>query len=242
MIEFILFLLVIYLIASQIKVYHVSSLPKKQRLELEKRNDARSKLLKNHILVDGDDKKEEFKTLPTKNNPFSEYPYPLDLVNLIKEEYGTDQYRFNDANLIVSYKYNDNNTVYTNRILREMNSWNRLFPKYYDTNKILLIVNGVNVVSIQETEADAVVTAVGSYNYLSRTMHVKMIFYVEILRTDDILTNGQSTYILHLIDIKPVRKEEYDKKIYHADPFMTMADQLSYVERINYMHKNEKNM
>jgi len=241
MITFVLFLFIIYFIASQIKVYHISSLPDKQQTELKERNKTRSRLLKNHISVDPD-KKEEFKTLPTKNNPFSNLPYPLDLISLIKEEYGTDQYKFNNVNLPVSFKYNDDDPIYISHILQDMRSWNRLFPKYYDTNRQLLAVNAIHITSIQQTEAEFIIHATASLTYLSRTMHVKVIYYGEIIRTDNILSNDTDTYILHLIDIKAIRKNDFGTKIYEPDPFLTMKDQLSYVERINYMHKNENNM
>jgi len=235
----VLFLIIIYLIASQIQVFHVSSLPDEQRTELKKRSKTRSRLLKNHISVDS---KEEFKMLPTKNNPFSNLPYPLDLINLIQEEYGNDQYKFNNVNLPVSFKYNSDDPTYIRHILRDIQSWNRLFPKYYDTEKKLLTVNVVHLTSVQETEAEFVINATASLTYLSRTMHVKLLYYGEIIRTDNILSKDTNTYILQLISIKPIRKDDFNKKVNESDPFLTMQDQMSYVERINYMHKNENNI
>lgn len=276
MILFLITLAIVFFVLSQIDVVHVNTLPASQQTELKKRAKMRKILISNCIKekknptiegfssksqcgaheVDSRDYllKQELTYRPGGILATSQtdlgLPNASDLVDLINAEYGDNQYRFNEVNLPVSFRYPSHDLTsrekaYLKHIQRNIQSWNRLFHKYYDTNKQLLGINSINLISLQETEAEFIAHVNVSLTYLGRTLHVKLVFYGEIIQTDDFLNGGTNKYLLQLVEIKPIRKSDFISEINAENvsgPFITMDDQLSYVDRINYMHRNEMDL
>lgn len=307
LIYFLIILIAIYLIATQIKVTHVNSLPNPQKRELKERFRFR-KLLDNYVKTEpevdfdadvngssGNDlndfspneskmeseskpnllqpkpratfqdnrmigytdkySSEQFQSTNYKHNFYDfsggniELPNANNLYILIKSEYVDDQYRFNVSGQPVTTRYPSKSLDHLDRkyikhIRRDIEAWNELFYKYYQTNKQHIQVRGIKPIFVMETLNEFIIKVNVSLLYLGRSMHFQLLYYGQIERTDDFLDGSVDKYILQLVEIKPITKSEFDTQTMPNEspsPFMSMNEQMEYVDRINQMHKDEEN-
>jgi len=175
-------------------------------------------------------------------------PNGSNLVQLIISEYVDPTYKFNDPNLPVTFRYPKSNRKkidkkYTKLIKQNIESWNLLFSKYFQSDEQFLFVKNINLISVQETEVEFILSANVMLTYLSKTLHLNLEYYGQVIRSDEFLNGAPPVdYIIQLFKVTPIRKNEYEAKVeFHSDPFLTMGEQLEYVNQINFMHKNEKN-
>jgi hypothetical protein len=188
------------------------------------------------------------------DSPVRELPNASGLIELIKSEFVDDQYtfnqyKFNTANLPVTTRYPNRNTkLEDNKYLRviknDINKWNTLFRKYYDTNKKLIKIIQLKLIFVMETEAEFVVKVWAALLYRGRTLHLEITYYGEKERSDEFLRGEQIVYIPQLVSVKPIPKSDFDVQPLpmtqdEKGPFMSMDSQLQYVDRINKMHRDE---
>src|SRR5579872_1066022 len=126
---FVIIIIVIYIIASQIKVVHIDTLPNNHQKELEDRSKVRSMLINNYVKDEKPNSKhqfeedrliglldkyssEQFQSTDYKTNyqdlsgGIPELPNGSNLMFLIKSEFVDDQYKFNTPNLPVTTRNN----------------------------------------------------------------------------------------------------------------------------------------
>lgn len=235
MILFIVIIIIIYLIVSNINIFHVDSLPEKHKNQLKKRVKLRSMLLNNHLKQ-------------VVNKKSSDLPNAPSLIDLIRSEYVDPypQYVFNKPNLPMTTRYpHDKNDpidqTYIKLIKGDITSWNLLFKKYYSTIKKFILIKNIKLITVQETETEFLLTANVSLTYLSKTLHLNLLYHGENIRSDDFLNGAPPIqHSLQLVRVIPIKKGEYDAEIkFKSDPFITMADQLSYVQQVNFLHQQE---
>lgn len=275
---FILIVIVIYAIASQIKVVHVDSLPDDHRQELNDRKTVRSMLVNNYIKeskpqMDSKPKSsiqleddrlnglldkyssEQFQSTDYKRNHqdltggLPILPNASNLLYLIRSEYVDDQYKFNTPNLPVTTRNNGmrnpTDGKYLKFIKRDIDGWNELFYKYFQSNKKYLLVREIRILFVRETEDEFFITVNVSMLYRDRTIHFQLTYYGQKLRSDDFLNDPVDEFNLQLVDIKPIPRGDFEVTYEPSDlnglsqPYMSMADQMKYVDRIRRMHQTE---
>uniref|UniRef100_A0A6C0LTK6 Uncharacterized protein n=1 Tax=viral metagenome TaxID=1070528 RepID=A0A6C0LTK6_9ZZZZ len=256
----------VYYFVTYIEVKHIDSLSEIHRNELLSRNKIRSMLINNHLrdipsgyfednkLLGYIDKysSEQFQSTNYKHNYYDFTGEPIELPNasnllmLIKSEFMDEQYRFNIPNQPVTTRYPcyesyKKDSKLLKQLRLEVESWNVLFYKYYQTNEKLIQIKDIKMVFIQETQHEFIVKVNIALSYLYKSMHYQLTFYGQIDKTDDIINNPIEQYTLQLINIIPIMKSEYFSDIENETPFLTMQDQLKYVDKINKLHQNEDN-
>lgn len=166
------------------------------------------------------------------------------ILDIITDEYLNDQYQFNLPNKPVTNRYPNKNTInsdkkYINHIKENINGWNEtLQNEFIDP----LRVAGIKLIFIMETEEEFIIKANVKLLYNAKTLHLSLDYYGIIDKSDDYLNGGSDTYIIQLINLKPIQKEEYQNSVKENNrdgPFMSMNEQMAYVERVNKMHENE---
>lgn len=268
LILFLLIIVVIYFIASRIKVVHSDLLSTQEKKELDDRNKIRSMLMYNHIRCANSPQQ----TKPIENfshsnsNEYSiDSPQPIqkiginEVLNMIKFEFLDKQYFFNMSNRPVATRNSNINTKkedkkYIKHIKNNINEWNQVLPLNSDHIKTMVI----KPIFIKETDNEFVITVNAKLLYLNKTLHLQLTYYGKIEKTDDFLNGGTDTYILQLVNIKPITKFDFSQLITtincsttsdyefiaqgdnNTDPFISMAEQMAYVNKINKIHENEE--
>lgn len=251
LILFLIIIAIIYFVASKTKVVHLNTLPSDERKELDKRS--KMKLAsKNHFrckdhhvekFTNLDDNRKLYRhSVQNRRNSFMD---ARKLLTLIRNEYLDTQYKFNIPNLPVTSRCPNNNTKiidreYVWRIRSNIENWNKILRKNGSNN--LIHVNDMRIIFIMETSNEFIINTIVALSYAGKTLHLKLSYYGHIERSDDFINGGEDVYSLQLTEIKPVSKSEYQKlnksKI-KANAFMTMSEQLEYVDKVNKMHANE---
>lgn len=196
---------------------------------------------------------------------YVELPNASNLYMLIKSEYQDSQYKFNVANLPVTTRSPNRNTQdvdakYLKHVKRNIAGWNRLFYKYYPSvftatgypnqgpnylvDKKLLKVRSMKLVLVMETADEFFIKVDASLGYLGKSMHFQLTYYGHIYKNDEFLNGATDVYALQLVDIRPILKSDYELQPnimdeQDSDPFMSMEEQLRYVNRINKLHWDE---
>jgi hypothetical protein len=267
LIYFLIIVIIIYFFVIQITVVHIDTIPDKQRNELNKRSELKSMLLSNHIkcvpnqTTLSDDKlvgynnkysSEEFQSTNYKNNYYDlsggylRLPKMDELYILIRSEYVDDQYRFNIPNQPVTTRYPNKYSFaidkkFLKHVRDDIEGWNELFYKYYQTNEQYIKVVSLKPVYIMETQNEFVTTVNSCISYINKNMYYKLTYYGIIDRNDDFLNGLSDQYTLQLLNIIPISKSEFEVIVTDNDdgPYMTMNEQLQYVDRMNRLHKDE---
>lgn len=264
---FVIIIIVIYVIVSQIKVVHINTLPDNHQKELSDRSKVRSMLVNNYIkeekpkhqfeedrLIGLLDKysSEQFQSTDYKTNyqdlsgGIPELPNASNLMFLIKSEFVDDQYKFNTPNLPATTRNNGMTKPidgkYLGFIRRDIDGWNVLFYKYFQSNKRYLIIKDIRILFVRETEDEFFITVNVSMMYRGRSIHFQLTYYGQKLKSDDFLNNPVDEYNLQLVDIKPIPRDDFYVTYEPRDlskPPMSMADQMKYVDRIRRLHQSE---
>lgn len=268
MIKFILFLiiiLIIYFIATRIQVIHIDKLPEKEKTDLNNRNKIRTMLLANHIKCYDNQKNENFENIPNRsdasiisNTPNTstnssnlsdrELPDADELLDIIKSEYVNSKFKFNIANQPVTSRYSNKNTKiadhkYIKYIKNNIKKWNDFFENMFKNGLIHVIE--IKPIFVKETENEFFIKVNVKLFYQEKTLHLELTYYGQIEKSDDFLNGGNNVYNLQLVEIKPLTKSDYNASIEESNrnknnPFMTMSEQLLYVDKINKMHREEE--
>ena len=259
---FLVIIIIIYFVMTKINVIHVDSLPPKQRDELNHKNKIKNMLLTNYIMFDDEQQnyepkknkfQENFSQMIDKskinlrkkfNQQNQNYLMPLELLNKIKSEYLDRRHQFNFANLPVTTRYPNKNTFdqdkkYLKHITNNINEWNYIFG----SNKKMIVLKDIKPIFIMETSDEFWIKANVQLLYQKKTLHLQLTYFGQIEKSDDFLNGGNDVYILQLVAMKPISKTEFDQTIKSANEntgeFMTMDEQLAYVDKINKIHNNE---
>lgn len=256
-------IVILYFIITQIKVVHINKLPEKQKIELDNKLKLKSILSPNYVKYQPNDQieknpnkkqyqnqdihKEHFIQLENHNEIDNKFLTAGNLINIIKTEYLDDQYKFNIANLPVTTYHPNRDTKkmdkkYLKHIKNNIKEWNNILREYTQ-NKIS--VRDIIPILIMKTENEFIIKVQVQLIYLNKTLHLQLMYYGQIEKLDDFLNYGSDIYILQLIDISPMSKKEYnmfkEKEPDNYLPFMTMNEQMEYVDKINKMHAEEAN-
>lgn len=240
---FLVLLIFVYFIATQIKVVHVNTLPNGQRTEINNRNKIRSILMSNHIKcsTQNDSKKS------TDNYLFN----ISDFIIAIRSKYLDNQHEFNVANQPVTTRYPNQNTKliddkYIYHIKKNIRSWNKTFETIY--------INNIKPVLIIETLNEFIIKLNTKLYYQKKILYFELIYYGKIERSDDFFNGNYDIYALQLTNIKPITSVEYnnfpririnsevDQQLQETNDhncFMTMSEQLEYVNKIHKLHGEE---
>jgi len=258
LIIFLLVILIIYLIVTNVKVVHSDTFSATEKKILDDRDKVRSMLLYNHIPCSKVDQKNQTNQTPqnkllenyqslSHTDSFSDsnnddLPTGLELVKLITNEYYQPKYLFNIATKPVTTRYPNpynqrKDKKYLKYIKENIRDWNDLLP----TNKKLIKIVGVKLIFVKETENEFVVDANVKLLYQNQTIHLNVSYYGNIEYSDDFLNEVASTCYLQLVRLKIISPIEYDstKIRENVSPFISMEEQLAYVEKIKQMHLNE---
>lgn len=263
LILFLIIVLIIYFIASRIKIVHSKTLSDQEKKDFDERNRVRSLLMTNHIkcenIQDKDiNKSEKFSNMNTTSitNTFltddNKLPSIHELLDMIKEEFLDKKYYFNMANLPVTTRYSNYNIKskdkkYIKHIKNNINEWNEIFDDNQNSDKYIEIKE-IKPIFIKETENEFIITINTKLSYLQKTLHIQITYYGQIEENDDFINNDTETdtYILQLIQFKPIHKNDYGQNItaynnnIHNSSFITMDEQMAYVNKIKKMHENEE--
>lgn len=266
LIIFLVIVVIIYYLATKIKVIHIDKVHPENKKELTDRKKIKDALTYSYIkcidkqkpnknivsienfenIILRDDDADCINTnAPKKNSKW--LPDACSLVDIIREEFVDSQYKFNVPNLPRNTRYCNKYTKqldnkYLKQIKLNINEWNELF---YQNN--IIMVKNMKPIFIIETETEFVMKVNVSLLYQEKTMHMELEYYGQIEKCDEFLEGGCDSYILQLVSIRPIRKSEYDAEIGTINdvninnPFMPMNEQLSYVDKIKQMHFMENN-
>jgi len=176
---------------------------------------------------------------------------PDRLIDLVKKQYLDNQYQFNVANRPITTRYfmspkvAKSNTYRDNDYLRiirkDIRGWNGIMGK----NKNIFL-DDLCLISITETDDEFIIKINARIMYLKNTIHLRLTYYGQIIRSDDFLNGGHDEYILQLVDMEPISQREYSceyhdksKNSTNNDIFMTMDEQMEYVRSVHKMHADE---
>ena len=274
---FLLIIVVIYLLATRIKIVHSNTLSNEEKKELDDRNKIRSMLMSNHIRCTTPKSLEKFgqidseeysinsdsaRNTSSKNNTMlieknKQLSVPKEsankLLDMIRSEFLDTQYFFNMASQPSTTRCPNKNTIkkdkkYIKHIENNIKEWNNFLSASCNDNQSSntkpIDVIEIKPISIEETNDEFIVIANAKLFYLYKTLHLQLTYYGKIERTDDFLNGGTDTYILQLTNIKPISKNDFSQSIIAANnytgPFITMDEQMAYVNKIKEMHENEE--
>jgi len=180
-------------------------------------------------------------------------PTGNELFILLRSEYidsTQDQanYRFNLINLPVTTRIPTASTAsldrkYEKLLRKDILQWNNVFPIYYKLNKELIDLKGFKLTYVAETETEFVLDAVIKLTYMKKPMCFKVHYYGRLERGADFLNGERESYILKLVRLQPITTAEYNEQVSPKDrpdgdigPFMSMRDQMAYVDQYNKSH------
>lgn len=165
------------------------------------------------------------------------------LLEDIESELVNTDYTFNMANRPVTVCYPSSgqhiNREYVRAVRKDLESW----PAKLGAKQLRVLE--VKPLVVQDTGDEFELTANARFNYQARTLHLCLRYYGYVERADDFLNGGstRNSYHLQLIEFRPIAPSDYSSSIQAAssqpEPFMSMADQLAYVSKVNTMHQNE---
>jgi hypothetical protein len=254
LILFLVIIVVIYFLASKIKIIHADTLSHQEKKELDDRNKIRSLLMSNHIRCANPttnqnvvEKFDQSNTM-TSTSEYSintESNHKLDadeILEIIRNKFLDRQYFFNMATLPVTMRYANTNVrgKYIKHIKNNIGKWNKVLSSL-GSEQIEPIE--IKPIYIEETEDEFVILANVKLLFLNKTLHLQLTYYGKIEKPDDFLNGDIDIYVLQLVGIKPISKNEFGQNNYTGipmEPFMSMDEQMAYVNKINKMHANEE--
>lgn len=206
LIPFIILIIVLYYIATQIKIVHIDHLKVNEefRQELNTRSKLRSMLTYSHL------KCPDTKTAKMAPPPISK------LLELIKAEYLDSQYKFNISTLPVTVKYPNHYTQsdearYVNSIMAHIISWNDVLKKYYNIDDTLIHIQDIYITYIMATAKEAIVKAMVKLEYGRDTIQLQLTYYCVILKTDDFEMPDE--YVLQLTEMDKVFRYNFSGSV-----------------------------
>lgn len=193
--------------------------------------------------------------LELERAPTQDYPNMQEFIEMVQNIYINKGYKFNLINLPVTSRLfagtgthpvnaRVHDKKYVSKIKKDIFSWNKLF--YDDHRKFHIFPLHVKLIFIKETDFEFMLKATIAVSFHDNKFYFNVIYYGTIDKNDDIINYASDRINLQLISISQINKSKFDCESAGAsipaavNPFMTMKEQLAYVDKINNMHKNEK--
>ena len=175
-------------------------------------------------------KKEKTTKFPDKNR----------LIDIIKQKYVHPQYSFNLPNnpLVTRYPVSQPSSQddkYLKYINKDIMQWNNILNMPID-------IKDIQPVIVVEAGDEFLIKVNVKINYFEKSIYLQLSYYGLAEKMDDFFANQNTTYQLQMVDIIKIDADEYQsskKPIIHEAPFMTMLEQMAYVDQINKIHENE---
>lgn len=253
---FLIIIIIVYILALQIKVVHIKSLPEQDRNELKMKSKLKEIMYTNSIksknkLFNNYQNRYDLPVRVDLTNSdtldINDLPDVTNLIELIKNEFVDSDFKFNISNLPVTTqncnKFTCKNDKYIVKNIREyILKWNELF----DNNPIIKILE-IKPIFIMKTEREFFVKSFVKLFYNNRSLHLEVVYYAESDKGDDYDSWSDTSYTLYLNSIRPILKADYVYSIEKIEsieknnfgPFQSLSDQLKYVKKINEKHKND---
>lgn len=206
-IYFIAIVIIIYVIASRIKVVHIDSL--EENLELTRdmnRQIRKDKMAVKSSLSDPDARgirlpwKETFTAKTHSTYPVREF------IGLIREQCLDSNYQFNVQNQPVTTRYPDKlaDGPALQKIRSHINSWNNVLGQNSHFDLICL-----RPIMVKEVPSEFIIYLIAKIRYVNETIHLTLTYYGIIDEIDDFFDRKDS-YYLKLIDMKSVPKQVFE--------------------------------
>ena len=235
---FLIIILVIYFVATQIQVVHSSQIPAKERVNIRGKNKP-NKNDSTKMNPDEDPKgssydyRKLFMSDPSVPSGANTYDYTKDyydfyvdpaepdhlpntddLFTLIRNEYVDSQFRFNIVNQpVTTRRFNrinaDLDSKYTKQISKNINSWNDLFEKYFTIKKRPIKVVDIKPLVVMETTNEFVIKVNVAITYTKQPIYYLLTYFGQIDKTGDFFGDGIDIYTLQLVDIKQIKRCDY---------------------------------
>lgn len=166
------------------------------------------------------------------------------LIDIIKQKYLNSQYLFNLPNNPVITRYPTSNFLpqdskYLKNISANIMKWNNILTSPVN----LLFIDNIQPINVLETDNEFLIKVNVKLIYLNKSFYVQLIYYGLIDKMDDFFTSQDNTYRLQMVAMDEINNLIYQKSkepILVELPFMTMEEQMNYVDKINKIH-NEIN-
>jgi hypothetical protein len=229
LIYFLIILLIIYFVASQIQVTHITALPSANRQKIKPKttdpieintrnvdpyNTANGRGISQASSLDSRDYRINYYDLGKEYQ--GDLPDANGLILLIKNDYLDTFYKFNISNQPVITRNSGNSPKdkkYLNEIKKDILSWNDIFEKYYGTHNKYIKVTGIKIINIKETESEFVTVVGVALSYRSKAIYLRLSYYGQVERTDDFLNGGRDTYLLQMFDLQQINRSDYQPEI-----------------------------
>jgi hypothetical protein len=158
-----------------------------------------------------------------------------------------NQYKFNITNLPVTTrrpdgKINKSDARYLKHIRANINSWNDIFPERYGTNDKLIKIVKFRPIFVMETDNEFFMKVNVMLAYNNKPMYLALTYHGKLFKSGDF--EEPDVYVIQLLTIQPIKKDEFESLVRELDekygcpgtPFMTMEQQMAYVNKVNEMH------
>jgi hypothetical protein len=226
---------------------------KKKKAKKTKNSDTNTITIQSEYLSLLSDKyaSEEFQS-PEYKNDIIDYsggkitlPTGRELIDLIKTEYLDDDYKFNVSSqpvTTVSGIKTKKAKKLVKKIGKMIDDWNGLFSKYYQNSNKLLHISNISMPFAKETCNEFFSDIYVQIVYLNANLNLHLNVYGSIEKTGDFFTGKIDEYLVQLVMIKPISEAEYKDKIGDIEikPFITNAEALEYVDKMNKVRKTEE--
>lgn len=176
----------------------------------------------------------------TSNQLIHQFPRKNELIHLIKKNYLNPKYYFNLPNKPSNTRYPlfqqlPQDIKYLKYIKEDINQWNKILEQQN------IFVYNIKPIVIVETENEFLIKINVKLSYCDKFLYLQLSYYGVMDKTDDFFDNNGNTISLQMIGIDEITKQEYHRKpLVPEATFMTMEEQMAYVDKINKMHENEE--
>jgi hypothetical protein len=150
-----------------------------------------------------------------------------DFIKKIERKYVDKEYLFNASSSPI-VENDDNTDKYLKYIRKDIRQWGSE-----------LVIIDLKVKNTIQTDSEFVIRIDGKFMYGLEMACVRMKYYGIIQEQDDI-QNPKAVCELQLISIFKISDRIFQEEPQKVKPFMTMSEQLAYVNKINELHKNEE--
>lgn len=210
---FIIIIIIIYYIASQIQIVHLDTLSPQNRAEFITKSNIKSMFVTNHIK-----QKTSQQKIP--------FPDAQKILEMVRAKYLNPKYKFNLATQPETTRYPNENTKiidkkYYQLIKKNIQEWNKN-----------LVLKKIKLIYINEIPDEFIIVSNIKFFYQNKALCLQVKYYGQSDYSDE--------YNLQLVAIKPISKKEFDSTGHDEyEPFMSMNEQMEYVDKINKMHMEE---
>lgn len=183
-------------------------------------------------------KSKQFKNIvPKQLEKDTKFPDITQLLNRIKEKYLNTKYLFNLPNNPSTTRYPANQPSqqdheYLKYIKKDIKTWNNIL----NTPINIITIKNIHPILVVETSDELLIKVTAELKYLKTIFYLELSYYGLIERTDDFFTNQNNTIHLQLVEINKININQYlqsKQPVTEEAPFITMSEQMAYVDEIN---------